>query len=90
MNELVWTEDEKTLHLKSEDIQDISCECSAVYKGQTSYSIETRIKEHCCHYEWLRQLEKSAVTEHNTDNASKSHSRTSVSHPEIQEHVLAL
>ena len=50
MNELVWTEDEKTLHLKSEDIQDISCECSAVYKGQTSYSIETRIKEHCCHY----------------------------------------
>jgi len=53
-------EDENTLGPKSEDIQGTSCECSEVYKGQTSHSIETSIKEHHCHYVWLHKSEKSA------------------------------
>jgi hypothetical protein len=49
--------------LKTPGIYKISCECVAVYIGQTGRSIHSRIKEHD-RYIRLVQLDKSAVAEH--------------------------
>jgi hypothetical protein len=49
--------------LKVTDIYCVPYECSKVYVGQTSRTIETRCKEHM-RYIHLGQPEKSTVAEH--------------------------
>jgi hypothetical protein len=51
------------LGLKTPGVYSIPCKCGQVYIGQTSFSIETRVKEHQCHI-YLEHPDKSAVAEH--------------------------
>jgi hypothetical protein len=53
--------------LKTPGIYEISCECGAVYIGQSGRSIHLRIKEHD-RYIRLVQPDKSAVAEHSLKN----------------------
>ena len=52
--------------LKVPGVYRIQCECGEVYIGETSRTIETRVKEHRRHLR-LSQPEKSAVAEHAID-----------------------
>jgi hypothetical protein len=51
------------LRLKTPGVYSIPCECGQVYIGQTSCSIDTRIKKHHWHNR-LAHPHKSAVAEH--------------------------
>jgi hypothetical protein len=55
------------LGLRTPGIYSIPYECSRVYIGQSSRSIQLRIKEHYRHIR-LAQPNKSAVTEHNINH----------------------
>jgi len=55
------------LGLRIPGIYSIPCECSRVYIGQSSRSIQLRIKEHSRHIR-LAQPNKSAVAEHNINH----------------------
>jgi hypothetical protein len=51
------------LGLRMPGVYNISCECDKFYIGQSSLSVQLRIKEHNRHMR-LAQTDKSAVAEH--------------------------
>jgi hypothetical protein len=60
-NQLVKAKD--PIGLKTSGVYSIPCECGQTYIGETSRTIETRVKEHRRHLR-LGQPEKSALAEH--------------------------
>ena len=51
------------LGLRMPGVHSIPCECSKVYNGWSSWSIQIRIKEHNRHV-WLAHTDRAAVVEH--------------------------